>query len=48
MSEKQITVQPKHKEGKKETLTGHALWNRVYQMLDVCVCVCVYVCVCVC
>ena len=44
MSEKQIPVQPKHKDGKKETLTGHALWAGGLPDAG---CVCVSVCVCV-
>ena len=42
MSEKQIPVQPKHKDGKKETLTGHALWAGGLPDAG---CVCVSVCV---
>ena len=44
MSGKQIPVQPRHKEGKKETLTGHALWDGGLPDAG-CVCVCVCVCV---
>ena len=41
MSEKQIPVQPKHKDVKKETLTGHALWaGGLPDAGCVCVCVC--------